>query len=469
MKAICSLSLVRVFACNFSPAGSIKPWSMLNRFLDFIAEKRLVPDGHKVLLAVSGGMDSMVMANLFARAPFDYAIAHCNFSLRGEASDKDQELVKSAAEQLKVPFFSRKFDTLSFARTTRQSVQMAARQLRYEWLEDLMKKENFDLVATAHHLDDSIETLLINISRGTGLSGLKGIPIKSRHIIRPLLFATKEEIENYARAHEIKWREDLSNRQEHYLRNKLRLQVIPVLKEINPSLTSTLSAFFERMDASHEIFMAMVEQQKKTCLRFEGKEMKILIPALLGLPRPETFLYEFIRDFGFSPAVCHEVFQSLEGQPGKVFASPTHIAIKDRDQLLIGPKEHQPPFEELEINPDTGHIQCGPFFFRFEVLENTGFTEWPRSNDNFLADFDKLEFPLRLRPWKAGDRITPLGMKGSKKVSDLLVDEKIPLSRKKNIMVLLSGESIAWVAGVRSSEQFRVAPETNNIFRAKIY
>ncbi len=442
---------------------------MLNRFLDFITEKRLVPHNGKVLLAVSGGMDSMVMTELFRTSPFPFAIAHCNFQLRGQESEKDQALVEITARKLGVPFFSKKFDTLKYAEKPGQSVQMAARRLRYDWMEGLLTQEGYDLVATAHHLDDSIETLFINIARGTGLSGLKGIPVKNRYIIRPLLFATKKEIHQYALDHGLSWKEDQSNREDKYIRNKLRHQVIPLLREINPALTSTLSGFFERMDAAHEIFRAMVAQQKKACLRYEGREVKVLIPSLLRLPRSETFLYEFIRDFGFSPAVCHEVFQSLEGQPGKVFASPTHIAIKDRDNLLISPKESLPPIEEHEILPDTRHIQCGPFYYRFEVLENTGLTEWPRSNDILLADFNKLEFPLRLRPWKAGDRINPLGMKGSKKVSDLLVDEKIPLTRKKNVMVLLSGGSIVWVSGVRSSEQVRVIPETKNIFRAKIY
>ncbi len=441
---------------------------MYRRFIEYINRHQLLKDGQSVLLAVSGGVDSMVMAELFKQSPYPFAIAHCNFQLRGEASDRDQEWVLELAHNMKAASFGKEFDTKSFARQYNLSVQMAARTLRYDWLEEIRAAHGYEAIATAHHLDDAIETMLINIIRGTGISGLKGIPKKTNHVIRPLLFATRNDIMTFASEKGLTYREDQSNEETKYIRNKLRHQVLPVFKQINPALHNSMQQFFERMEGTQAIFQMMADTQKKRCTRQAGDELHILIKPLQQLPWPGIFLYEFLKDYGFSAAVSQDILASLDRQAGKSFQSDTHTALKDRNVLIVYPNKGSKAPGIWEIMPGTSLISTGGKVFYFDTGKMEDAPALPSGPHDLMADLDLLSFPLLLRPWKAGDKTVPLGMKGQKKVSDMLTGEKIPRHRKKEVMVLSSGGEIVWVAGIRADERFKISKKTKNYYRVRM-
>ncbi len=439
---------------------------MQKRFNAFIEQNHLLKKGDKVLLAISGGVDSMVMAYLFDLSAIPFGIAHCNFQLRGEDSDHDEAFVRNASETFHVPFFSKRFQTVEYAKQEKQSIQMAARTMRYEWLEQIRTKNSFQWVATAHHLDDCIETLFLNISRGTGISGLTGIPKKNKKVIRPLLFANKEEINDFARKDKISFREDRSNLESSYKRNKIRHQLIPLLQELNPSFPNNMKEFFSHMKATEKLYHTTLDQFKKACLRYQQNETHIISKELLKLPHPETVLFEIIKDFNFHPSQTRDVFNAISGQPGKQFFSETHELIKDRDNLIITSLKEKNKPETFSVFPDTKEIRMGQHCFQFKTGEMKPGHELPRDANSFLADIDKLHFPLKLRFWKSGDYIIPLGMKGRKKISDLLTNEKIPVHRKREFPVLISGQEVVWVPELRASEKTKITKNTKNYFFA---
>lgn len=348
---------------------------------------------------------------------------------------------------------------------------MAARALRYEWLEEVRQKEGFDLVATAHHLDDAIETLLINLARGTGIGGLAGIPVKNGHVVRPMLFATRDEIQAYARENGIGYREDASNTEEVYLRNRIRHRIIPVLKESNPSLAATMQEFFLRMESAGTIYREAVARAKSDCMDEKAGEIRIRIPKLLALGHPSAYLFEWLREFGFTPGMCREVVDGLSGQPGGKFSSGTHLLVRDRDQLIISLATNltdKATLRPVKINPETKEVAIGQTTIRFSsgnYKKGAGITKDPRT---LTADLQKLTFPLEVRPWRKGDRFVPFGMEGNKKVSDLLIDRKVPVHEKDRVLVLTSGGKIVWVAGLRSDDRFKVDNATTKYFRATI-
>ncbi len=443
------------------------PKDLLSRFNDFIKKHKLLNEGDRVLLAVSGGMDSMVMADLFLHAPYSVAIAHCNFQLRGPDANKDEAFVKAFAEKHRLDFFSKKFDTASYVRQHKLSIQMAARELRYAFLESIRKQEGFNAVATAHHIDDAIETLFINIIRGTGINGLKGIPIKNNSVIRPLLFATKDDFRKYASEKKLRYRIDESNKDEKYLRNKVRQRLIPDMKEINPSLNKSMQVFFEQMEAVSDIYQRAISVHKKQCLRYYRDETHLFIKPLLLIPHAETILFELLKEYGFSAAQCHDIFKALGSQAGKRFFSASHCLIKDRDYLIIIPVvKDKEGVHEHHIHPETKSIICIESVFRFETGDFDDDTELPENALTLLADYDRLSFPLSLGPWQPGDRIQPMGMAGHKKISDILIDKKIPLNKKNDILVLSSGGQVIWVPGIRASEKFKITKKTKKYFKA---
>ncbi len=438
--------------------------AMHDQFIDFVSRHDLLQTGDKALLALSGGMDSMVMAELFRTSPFPFAIAHCNFQLRGKESESDQELVGQLAASLGAEFFTKRFPTTAYARERGISVQMAARELRYHWMEEVRQSTGAAALATAHHLDDAIETLLLNLVRGTGPAGLRGIPVKNRQVIRPMLFTGREAISAFAAGKGIRYREDLSNKEEKYLRNKLRVRVMPVLRDLNPDLTHTMGQFFEIMQGAEAARQMMVERQRKDCMRYHGKEARLLIAPLKQLPNPEYFLYELLKDYGFGSAVCRDIYRALDTQPGKTFISPTHSLIKDRDTLLIFPYSEEKAAPSARITENTRQLSIGDHSFRFASGPVGERPPWPKDQNTLLADRAKLRFPLLLRPWHEGDKMKPLGMKGHKKVSDLLTGAKIPRHHKGRVMVLTSEDRIVWVAGIRSDERFKLDDQSREYY-----
>lgn len=411
----------------------------------------------------------MVMASLFHKAGLPCAIAHCNFSLRKPDADLDQQFVEDFGRSKGMKVYTTRFDTTSYAKKKKLSIQMAARELRYSWLEKIRAAEGFSHIATAHHLDDSIETLLINIGRGTGIQGLRGIPARIGHIVRPMLFAGRSEILDYARQMQIGYREDTSNHEEKYLRNKIRRQIIPAYKDAFPNLEKTMLKFFAHMESASVVYLNAIRDQKDICVEERDQEVHIMLEPLFLQPHPGALLFEILHEYGFTPASSHDILQSLDKQSGKVFASDTHIAVKDRTALIIAPRKPSHNGQVAYISPETHSVVLGEYQFTCKSLQIQDPENWKFSldQDKVVFDMDSLKFPLVLRYWVPGDKILPLGAAGRKKVSDLLTERKVPLHKKNEVVVLESDGQVIWVAGHRTDETHKINPTTKNIFIVK--
>jgi tRNA(Ile)-lysidine synthase len=412
-------------------------------------------DGKRILLAVSGGIDSMVMCHLFQQTEFRIGVAHCNFQLRGIESFEDQKFVEDYCSKNQVPYYSTIFDTNAFAEDYHLSIQMAARELRYNWFYELMDQEAFDYVATAHHADDNLETFIINLSRGTGLDGLAGIPAINEKIIRPLLPFGREEIQAYAKENDIKWREDSSNTSSKYLRNQIRHDLIPRLKAINPDFLSA----FEKTQSYLREAQQMVEDASILIYQQVAREVESDIhfdlEKLQQLPNYHSYLHQWLREFGFSD--WSAIYDFVDSPTGKQVFSTTHRLLKDRNTLILSPM--------VEQDDTTYFIEKGrkdvkvPLIMTLCKVTDISTS----SNSSIFVDEDKLTFPLQLRKWQEGDRFHPFGMNGqTKKVSKLFKDEKLSLFDKEAVWLLCSDNQIVWVIGIRADERFKIEDSTKN-------
>lgn len=439
--------------------------NLLQRFRYYVKNNSLFTKGDKILLAVSGGVDSMVMMSLFAEDGYEIGIAHCNFQLRGEESYEDEVLVEKEAVRYGVPFYNIRFDTAGEMERTGESVQIAARRLRYAWFDELSSRHGYSVIAIAHHADDSIETFFINMFRGTGLRGLTGINIINGRVVRPMLFATRKEIMDYAVINSIPYREDSSNRSTKYLRNKIRLGIVPRIKEINPKFPEIMGANLERLtdaqlfiDKGIEIIRGQVEENK------DG--LAVITPESIDPAFPKEFvIYELLAKYGFKGDVVRGLCVSLaEGQTGKRFYSKEYVAYADRGKIVVAPVTEEDVCE-VEINKNARRAYCGNSVFYFEFMDIGALDDLKQPENIALLDADKLEFPLRARRWQDGDCFYPIGMKGRKKVSDYLIDEKVSGAEKQRQFVLLSGEDIVWLAGRRSDDRYKVTDDTDNVLK----
>ena len=440
---------------------------MLNALKDFIKKHALFNlSSDKILLAVSGGVDSIVMLDLFHHLNINYGIGHCNFHLRGEASDQDEQFVKVLAEKYEADSWFTDFDTVEYARHRKISIEMAARDLRYEWLYKILHHNEFDFIATAHHQGDVLETVIFNLSKGTGIAGLQGIKPKRDKIIRPLWFASRQEIEQYAMTNQLDWRTDESNLSEEYTRNLIRHKVVPVLKQINPNLHHTFQLSLEKLNAVAAIFYQKVESFIKKGVSCHSDQVIIDKDILIQTTEPVIILAEVLKDYNFNYVQAKQIAESINSQPGKIFLSHSHELILDRTQLFISERKHEKD-EIYNINPETDALKAGKIHFKIKKIAASDFH---LKKDTTIAslDYDKLAFPLVIRHWKKGDRFIPLGMKGQKKLSDFMIDEKIPLNLKKRIFVVESGGKIVWVVGYRIDERFKVTENTKDIFQISI-
>lgn len=429
---------------------------MLARFKKNIETNFSFLIGKKLLIACSGGLDSVVLTHLIKQLNFEIALAHCNFSLRGKESDGDEMFVIGLAKNLEIPVFAETFDTKKFAEEHKISTQMAARDLRYNWFAEILKDFKFDYLLTAHHLDDDLETFFINLSRGTGLNGLIGIPKVNNKIIRPLLNFSREEILKYAKANNLKWREDSSNKKTDYLRNKLRWEVLPKFKETNESLLKNFQKTQQNLQASQNLIEDYMSLVYKLVVSEGVDSYKINIQKIIELPNTNALLYELLNGFGFTE--WDDVSNLLDSQTGKQVFSKTHILLKNREELVLTDIISEKINEEFLISEDGIN---SPINLKIESSKYIGETE---KNLIYVAS-EKLNFPLKLRKWSSGDNFQPFGMEGKKKLSKFFKDEKISMTEKSKIWLLLSDEKIVWIIGHRMDDRFKVIENTKRILK----
>lgn len=415
----------------------------------------------RIILAVSGGVDSVVMAHLFMQTGIKYGIAHCNFMLRGKEADEDEFFVKTLASLYGVPFFSEHFETRQYAEEKRLSIQMAARELRYAWFEQLCRENRYDLIALAHNRSDQVETLLINLARGTGIRGMTGMKVLQGNLFRPLLFAGRKDILHYARENNLSYREDSSNLETYYTRNRIRHHIIPEFTEMNPRFEETMVENIERFTETEEIFLYGLEMIRKRLLFHQGDRYLIKLDELMKTPAPRTVLHELLKEFRFSPAQADDVFQALSASPGKQFLSHTHRLIKDRETLILVPCQ-KPEKEVYYIEEGTIKVE-EPIHLSLRMLERTPEYTIPSDPDIACVDRDLITFPLILRKWKKGDYFYPFGMNALKKLSDFFIDRKYSLLDKEQTWILAMGDRIIWIVGDRIDNRFRITGETKRI------
>ncbi len=435
---------------------------MQKQFLNYCA-KMGINKQSKILLSLSGGLDSVALFHLFRLAGFSFEVAHCNFNLRAEESDADVQFVIDLCKANGIPLHIKEFNTERFASNNGVSIQMAARDLRYSWFEEVRKLNKLDFIATAHHQDDQIETVLLNLSRGTGLKGMHGILSKQNKLIRPLLITDKQSLELWMLDNNFPYREDSSNSSVKYSRNKLRHKVLPVLKEINPSLANTFQENTERFTASERNLSFFYERERKQILsEYEG-EIKIHLTKLNEFPAPIDALFYYLSDFGFQDWIA--IKQLISSDSGKLISSPSHQLLKNRNELILQ-KTTENLSEEYLIDADVKNLFM-PLNLSFDCLPTEGFN---LIKDPAVAvlDFDKLTFPLLLRKWKKGDVFQPLGMRGKKKLSDFFINNKLSLFEKQNTWIVCSKDKIVWVVGRRIDEHFKLVENSQKVYLVQL-
>jgi len=431
---------------------------MLLKFQNHLNTNLSFIKGKKLLLAVSGGIDSMVLVHLCHQLKLDFAIAHCNFQLRGAESNQDEAFVTHQAELLKIPIFNERFDTQTFAEQQKLSIQVVARNLRYEWFYSLLANLNFDYILTGHHLDDSLETFLINFTRGSGIEGLTGIPEQNDKIVRPLLVFSRKEIEAYAVDNQIPWREDSSNASDKYLRNKLRHDVIPVLKELNPSLLASFENTVLHLKQTQSLADDAVNHLYQTVVNEEENLTVIDLKKLLKYRNYKAYLYQWLQPFGFSDWTA--VYDLLEAQSGKQVFSDSHILLKNRGVLLLFSKQNTTNEEVYWIVKEQTEVKV-PLKMSFCNVSDIS----NQMSNVIFVDEDLLEFPLTLRRLQEGDVFQPSGMTGKKKLSKFFKDEKYSLWDKANAWLLCSDDKIVWIVGKRADERFKPTTNTTKILK----
>lgn len=432
---------------------------MHNRFLQFIKKHALIDSKAKVLLAISGGVDSMLLWSLVEASNIDYAIAHCNFQLRGEDSDGDEAFVKQRAARLDIDCQIKKFDTESYATINKVSTQMAARDLRYAWFETLCDQHGYSKIFLAHHANDDVETLMLNMARGTSIKGLTGMDAIGGRLVRPLLEITKDEILDFARSNGISWREDSSNAEVYYKRNFVRKEIIPAFESLNPDFLHTMKRNIAKNKEVAKLIANLIAQLKSDIVSFDETGFSIKKSDLINRDIGAYVLSELLKEFGFNYTQADEMISGLDGLAGKVYRSPSHELVVDRG-LLKGRMidEVQNQHYLVEAND---HLMTDGFEYTSSIMEGEGI-QIDKTSVNAMFDLDKLKFPLLLRKWREGDKFRPLGMKGQKLVSDLLVDLKLSVFEKEFVYVLSSEEEIVWVVGCRISDSFKVTGDTTS-------
>lgn len=421
------------------------------RVIQYIEKEHLFSTDDKILIALSGGADSVALLRILHTAGYQCEAAHCNFHLRGEESDRDEQFVRQLCLNHEINLHIVDFNTTQYASEKRISIEMAARELRYNWFEDIKNKCGANVIAVAHHQDDSVETMLLNLIRGTGINGLRGIRPRNGAIVRPLLCINREEIIRYLQNIDQSYVTDSTNLEDEYTRNKIRLHLIPLMQEINPSVKNSLIETSNYLNDAATIYNKVIAEAKERMVTPEGIQIK----ALIKEPAPETLLFEILHPLGFNSAQIKDIANSLQGQSGKQFISKKWRVIKDRELLLLE-AIRMPSKETL------------PFQIKVEERAYTRDFQIPKEKSVACFDADKLDETIHFRKWQSGDIFVPFGMKGKKKVSDYLTDRKYSISQKERQWVLCCGERIAWLIGERTDNRFRIDETTKRLIIYKI-
>lgn len=440
--------------------------TMLENFLTYIKENHLVREGDRILMALSGGIDSMVMADLFLRAGIETGIAHCNFCLRGKEADMDEMLVKEFAGKNNIPFHTKRFDTKGYAAVNGISIQMAARNLRYAWFEEIMNKKGFHSTALAHNLNDNIETMLVNLTRGTGITGLTGMKPSSGKIIRPLLFATRNEIEKYRNKNRIEYREDSSNIETKYTRNKIRHNVIPVLKEINPSVETTLNDTATRLSGINDIVSFFINDIRRNIIYEKDNNLIIDIKLLEPYLSNKTLIYELLKPFGITDTTLKDLYNIIHGNTGSRIYTVSHMILKNRGELIFSRLVDEKN-ESIEIK-NIVELRNLPFVISADLIKISSGFSIPVDQEIACLDSSTVSFPLIIRKWKPGDYFYPLGMTKKKKLSDYFIDSKYSVIGKDRKLIMESAGQIVWVIGDRIDNRFRIMKHTGEVLLIKV-
>lgn len=420
----------------------------------------------EVLVGVSGGRDSVALLDILIKLGYRCTVAHCNFHLREEESDRDEKFVQQLSFNLNIPYYSVDFDTVNYAKQKNISIEMAARELRYSWFTSLAEKINAQAIAIAHHADDNVETLLMHLVRGTGLKGLTGISPKNGLIVRPLLCCSRNEINEYIKNNNLSFIEDSTNQSVDFQRNKIRLQVIPLLEEINPSVKKVLSESIERFSEINIFYENAIEKIKKQLLTVDNDQLKINIDLLCKQASPKTILFEILHPYGFNESVVQDIEKHLHDESGKIFYSPTHYLIKDRNYLIISNKikKNETTFFITENDSEIS------FPLHLSITRKKKEQNFVISKDNRIIQIDAslIQYPLTLRRWTNGDTFFPFGMNRQKKLSDFFIDQKLNLKQKAETWLLLSQNQIVWVVGLRLDNRFKITESTQEVLEIKM-
>jgi tRNA(Ile)-lysidine synthase len=439
----------------------------VKRFTDFIEQNDLFGHDSKILAAVSGGMDSVLMARLLGAGGFNFGIAHCNFQLRGDEALRDQQFAADLALQLGVPFHTTSFDTSAYATEKKISIQMAARELRYDWFRQISRQGGYQAIATAHHQNDAIETILLNLTRGTGIAGMHGILPKNGLLVRPLLFLQRDEIEDIVNKNGFEYVQDSSNSSAKYARNKLRLEVIPRLKELNPALENTFGQNLKHFRQLETLLEQKLAELRRTILILHNNEIYLPLEEIKRLSPQQLLLYGLLQRYGFNEASVDDILSALDKHPGRKFESADFILVLDREKLILSEKQTR---QSSAVLISDGQQEVNYQGYRLHILHDDS----PLIiRDNPMAvsiDADLLCYPLMLREWQQSDHFYPLGMKGKQKLSDFFVHKKIPLHQKSMIPLLVNGNGdILWVAGFRGDERYKVTGKTKKVTIFELY
>lgn len=446
--------------------GGTKITNMQQKVQTYIQKQQLLTPNRPVIVGVSGGTDSVVLLHILISLGYHCIAAHCNFHLRMEDSIRDEEFVRNLAHSYSIPYYSIDFETNTYAEEHKMSIEMAARDLRYEWFNALLEKLNSQAIAIAHHADDSIETVLMNLVRGTGLRGLTGIPPRNQNVVRPLLCCTRLEVENYLVHYGLDHVEDYTNHTNNFVRNKFRNRILPLLTEINFTARENLYKSMEHLEGNRAIYQQAIDRIREAVVDKNEDGFRLNIDLILQQVHVPTVMYELLSPYGFNSSLIEQITEALEGESGKVFYSETHRLIKDRKYLIINAKDD---YKSVSYFISQGDKELTvPVHLRINRRQVTSDFKVSKASNRVHLDASGLIFPLELRRWNEGDCFFPFGMNQKKKLSDYFIDNKFSLAQKESIWLLVSGNDIAWIIGHRLDNRFKVTGETNEVVEIEV-